>query len=448
LRVCRPPMTTRKVAVIGGGVAGVSAALAASGLGAKTTLIEASKRIGLSKALMPFLISDGWTEDDLVLPESRSLAGAGVDTRTGETVSSVLREGDKIRLESSSRRGAGAGFDSVVICTGAASDVPQLRGLSKPNVFVLGEPADYLKLSEGLDAFQTVVVTGPIPLALKLGEILAAKGKRVRVYCGKGGLERQFSGPVADAIRRRVSSEERGERVLLVDGPVDSILGVARAEAIVSDGSVLTCDAVAVVPGSAPSFPAVDCRKGRGGGLLVDSSMSTSMTGVFAAGDSAEIKFKSGSVPARLFSTSRMGGEVAGTNAAGGRASAAPSWAAEQTCFGLELCSAGLTEEEASAMGLDAAIQTGTSREARPKREDRRETYVSMVYDTGTHQVYGLQLAGWRAFALSATASLVVSLGLTVEQLLYAESPYSPGISHEDSPIALTARKIVKPKGA
>jgi hypothetical protein len=59
-----------------------------------------------------------------------------------------------------------------------------------------------------------------------------------------------------------------------------------------------------------------------------------------------------------------------------------------------------------------------------------------------------VQVAGWRASALSSAASLIVSLGLTVEQLLYAESPYSPGLSHEDSPIALTARKILKSKGA
>jgi len=441
-------MTTRRVAVIGGGVAGLSAALAASAHGAKTTLIESSKRVGVSKALMPLLISEGWAEDDLVLPEARTLGRAGVDARTGEAVTSIERREGKIRVESSSRKGPSAAFDSVVVCTGAASEATQLRGLSKPNVFVLNEAADYLRLSGALDAFQTVGLSGPIPLALKLGEILTAKGKSVQIYCGEEGLERQFSGPVAAAIRRSVSSGESAERVLLLDSPVDSILGVARAEAIVSSGSVRTCDAVVVLPGSVPSFPAVDCERGRGGGLLVDSSMATTIPGVFAAGDSAEIRFKSGSVPARLFSTSRMGGEVAGTNAAGGRASARPSWSVEQTCFGLELCSAGLNEEEAAAMGLDAATETGTATDPRFKGDGERDTFVSMVYDTETHQVYGVQIAGWRASALSSAAALIVSLGLTVEQLLHAESPYSPGSSHEDSPIALTAGKIGKREGA
>jgi NADPH-dependent 2,4-dienoyl-CoA reductase/sulfur reductase-like enzyme len=438
-----------KVVVVGGGVAGLSAALAASRRGAKTTLVESSKKVGLSRALMPFLISEGWAEGDLILPQAKALAKERVEVRTHEKVTSVQHEGRKVLVESSSGRGASIGFESLVICTGTTSQVPQLRGLSKPNVFVLTEPADYLRLSTGLDELQTVALSGPIPLTLKLGEILATRGKRVQVYCGKEGLARQFSLPVADAIRQAASSRHKEGGISLVDASVDSILGVDKAEAVVSAGSVHTCDAVVVVPRSVPSVPLVECQKGRDGGLLVDASMSTSLPGVFAAGDSAEIKFKSGSVPARLYSTSRMGGEVAGINAAGGRASAAPAWAVEQTYFGLEFCSAGLGEEEASAMGLGAATETGESRDIRfGEGDDRRDTLVSIVYDTSTRQVYGLQAAGWRASSLSSAASLIVSLGLTVEQLLHVESPYSPGSGFEVSPIALTAGKIRKLEGA
>ncbi len=444
-----------KVVVIGGGVAGLAAALAASRLGAETTLVESSKRVGFSRALMPLLISKGLSEDDLILPQAALLSEAGVEVRTGETVTSV-QHGERTLLVSASSRsddadnqGRSIRFYSAIICTGAASQVPQLRGLSKPNVFVLRGPADYLGLSTGLDALRTVVVTGPIPLALKLGEILATKGKRVMVYCGKDGLAHQFSEAVAAAIRREASARDRKEAVLLVDDSVDSVLGMQRAEAIASSGSVQTCDGVVVIPRSVPVVPAVGCERGRNGGLVVDASMSTNLRGVFAAGDSAEIRFKSGSVPARLHSTSHMGGEVAGINAAGGKATAATSWSVEQTYFGLEFCSAGLGEAEALAMGLDTATETGESRDPRfGGGSERRETLVSLVFDKGTHQVYGLQVAGWRATSLSSAASLIVSLGLTVEQIVHTESPYSPGFSYEDSPIALTAGKILEAEGA
>src|SRR5271154_6550827 len=215
-------MAGHKVVVIGGGVAGLSAALAACGQGAKSTLLESSKTVGLSKALMPLLVSDGWAEADPVLPQTEALAEAGVETRTGEAVTSIERRDGKIRITSTSGRTSGTAFDSAVICTGSASLVPPLRGIYKPNVFVLKEQADYLRLSAEVDALTTVAVSGPIPLALKLGEILAARGKRVRIYCGKEGLELQFSRPVAAAIRRKASEAQSPNRVTLVDGPVDS----------------------------------------------------------------------------------------------------------------------------------------------------------------------------------------------------------------------------------
>jgi pyruvate/2-oxoglutarate dehydrogenase complex dihydrolipoamide dehydrogenase (E3) component len=436
-----------RVVVVGGGVAGVSAALAASRRGAKTTLVESSRRVGLSKVLLPSLVSGELSEEELALPEAGSLSNAGVEVRAGEAVTSVAYGERKVRVDgpSSAGRGRSIGFDSLVICTGAASQVPQIRGISKPNVFVLGGVADYLKLAAGLAAFQTIVVSGPVPLALKLGEILAGKGIRVQVYCGKGGLARQFSVPVAGAIRRQLSARGRTQSVILVDDTIDSILGVEKAEAVVSSGSVRTCDGVVVIPRSISSTHVVDCERGRNGGLLVDASMSTSLPGVFAAGDCAELRFKSGSVPARLYSTSRMGGEVAGINAAGGRAFAAPSWSVEESFFGLEYCSSGLTEEDAKEMGLDAATQT--SRTSGVRSDPGRETFVSMVYDRDTRQVYGVEVAGWRASSLSSAASLVVSMGLTVEQLLHVESPYLPGSGFDVSPIALTARKILGPEG-
>ena len=430
-----------KVVVVGGGVAGLSAALAASRRGAQTTLVESSKKVGLSKALFPLLISGERTEDGIILPEVASISEAGVELRTGEAVTSVEHRERKIRLGG---RGTSIVFDALVICAGAANHAPQLRGISKPNVFVLSAAADYLKLSAGLGALQTIAVSGPIPLALKVGEILAEKGLSVQIYCGKRGLADQFSAPVAGAIRRQIHSLSRAERVLLVDDSVDSILGVDRAEAVVSSGVVRTCDGVVVIPRSVPAPPDVDCEKGGSGGLLVDASMSTSLPGVFAAGDIAELRFKSSSVPARLYSSSRLGGQVAGINASGGKAVVAPSWAFEQEYFGLEFCSAGLTEEEARAMGLQAATETGEVRDDRLRV--KRETFVSMVYDRETHEVYGMQIAGWRASSLSSAASLIVSRGMKAEQLLLVESPYLPGSSYEVSPIALTAGKILGEK--
>ncbi len=434
----------KKVVVVGGGIAGVFAALAAAREGAETTLIESSKKVGVSKALLPLLLSGGLVEGDLVLPEAGLLTSEGVEVRAEERVVSAEREGRRILVSSDRGRGRGERFDSLVICTGATAQVPRLRGLSKQNVFLLKDASDYLRLSSALDGLGIIVLSGPVPLALKLGELLNARGKEVRIYLGEGGLSRQFSEPVAQMIRRGASARSGAQRVSLVEGGVDSILGVGKAEAIVSGGSVQTCDGVVIMPRRIPVVPVSGCERAPDGGVLVDASMRTSVEGVFAAGDSAELRFKSGSVPARLYSTSRTGGEVAGINAAGGNARASLSWAVEQEFFGVEFCSAGLREEEALALGLDGASETGSSAcpDYRSGEKEERKISVSIVYDRSTHQVYGLQLAGWRASSFSNVASLIVSLGLTVDQIAHLESPYSPGLGYGSSPIGLTAGKI------
>jgi nitrite reductase (NADH) large subunit len=456
----------RRVLVIGGGVAGVAASLASAGGGAETVLVESSKRVGLLRSRLPSLLSEGLSGDDLITPDADSIERAGIEVRVGETIESIVRtdiresagalsstfpsSSHPFRVETSDSRLRSVEFDSVVICTGAAGIVPPLRGMAKENVFVLRDPSDYSRLFAELDGLKTVGVSGPIPLALKLGELLAAKGRRIDVYCGRDGLERQFSPGVAKVIRdlAKRGNKKGGAPVSLIDGSPDSILGVERAEAILSNGAVRVCDSVIILPRSAPSYPMVDCQRGSGGGLLVDPTMSTSSPGLFAAGDCAEIRFKSGSVPARLHSTSKLGGEVAGTNASGGgRATASPSWAVQQTYFGLECCSAGLGEAEASAMGLNAGIEVGEFPGARGgggrlPGGGPDKTFVSMVFDRATHEIYGVQVAGWQASSLASAASLIVAMGLTAEQLAHAEFPYSPGSTHEDSPIALTARRI------
>ena len=443
LRRPAAPATMPRVAVVGGGAAGVFAALAAARLGADATLFESSQRVGVSRALMPLMLSDGRGEDGLVLPEARELSGAGVEVRKGFEVAAVARREGLLEVVRRSNGGERARFDSVVVSTGTAPSVPQVRGASKPGVFVLRGPSDYLALSEGLGSIERVAVSGPVLLGLKVGEALARRGRSVSVYCGASGLGGQLSAPVAAMLRRSAIEGGVGAPAL-VDGSIDSILGVGRVEAVASGGRVSACDAVVLVPKGAPSYPDVGCARGPNGGLLVDSSMETSVPGVFAAGDSAEVRFKAGSVPARLFSTARVGGEVAGANASGGMRTASFSWAMEQTVLGVELCTAGLSEAEARSVGLDPA----TVECAFPGEGSPGQTLVSMVYDRPTRLVCGLELAGWRASSLAAAASMVVGLGLTADRLVHLESPYAPGLAHERSPISLTARQIPELQGA
>ena len=427
-----------KIVIAGGGVAGVSAALAARRAGAETVLLEASKRVGFSRALMPFAVSGGLKEDDFFLPEASTLKEDGVEVRTEEKVLEVDHRERKVMTTRGWTR-----FDALVLANGSASQMPQVRGVTKANVFGLRALTDYLELSRALDSASRVAITGPLPLALKLGEAVSARGRRVDLFCGEDALVQQFP----QAVARRIGAASLEKGVALVDGGVEAILGVRRAEAVFSRGVVHPCDCVVIIPRAVPSMPKVECERGANGGALVDPRMQTSLPSVFAAGDAAELRFKSGSIQARLYSAARTGGEVAGVNASGGSALAAFSWPIQQEYFGVECCAAGINQSEALDVGLESARVDDSFPCTDPAfGEDRLA--VSIVYDVRTNQVYGLRLAGRGAFAWSNAASFVVALGLTVEQLQRIESPYTPGLNTGLSPIGLTAGKILSAKRA
>lgn len=416
--------------VVGGGVAGVSAALAASRSGAETTLVEGSGTLAPDRSAFPYLLSP-----------PRPVAAAPSDAADLEALS---ESGVEVRLrESVVRVEAGASvahtgqgrvrFDSVVIATGSRYLADEVRGVSKRGVFVMRSGEDYAALARSAEDVSSVTVLGSAPLSLVVADALSRRSK-VRVSLGPRGLP--FSRVVSDAVARAAAA--RG--VELASTTVDAVVGAKRVEAVISGGRVHACDAVVVLPKGVPSVPEVGCLKGDHAGLLVDQSMMTSAANVFAAGDCAELKFGCTSLPSRARSSAAAMGEVAGINACRGgmvRARLARPMALE--VFGLEVCAVGVDVGEARMAGLDA-VEAESSRDGR---------VTSLVYERSTQRVHGMQTAGTGAIALSESASLAVSSGLRLEDLAYRDSPYLPRFNTGDAPIRLTAgRALSRPRTA
>ncbi len=421
------------VVVVGAGVAGVSAALAARRRGAETTLVEKSPNLGVSRAMLPVLLAREIAPESLSMDEARVLEAEGVRVRTASRAVKVEHARRRVLHTSSGR----IEFDSLVLCTGSASLPPRARGSSKAGVFTLSGVDDYLRLASALDRVTSIAVAGPLDASMAIAGALLPRGKKLAVFCGRDAIGRNFS----EAMARQVREACARKNVVLVEKGVDAVLGVDRAEAVMSGGAVHPCDCVVLLPRMSPSLPDVGCEKGPCGGALVDSSMRTTIGCVYAAGSSAEVRFKSGSVAAPLYSSPREQATVAGINASGGNARAAFSWSSRQRLFDLEYASAGLRERDLSSMGLEVA-QVCASFPPVHVGSGGLPTEVSLVYDRGTHQVYGVQVTGPGAMGLADVASLIVGLGIAVEQLLHLEPPYDISSEGSPSPIALTARKI------
>jgi NADPH-dependent 2,4-dienoyl-CoA reductase/sulfur reductase-like enzyme len=421
-----------RVLVVGGGVGGVAAAAAASRSGVDVTLVEGSGSLGLNQAMFPYVLSGECPSEKLLLTDAPRLSkDFGVEVRLNVRVLSVDPQSH------TARTGDGRlSFDSLVLATGSRYLGDRVKGMSKQGVFLMRSLDDYLALSRSRGNLSHVAIMGSAPLSLIVAQVLS-RGSKARAFLGARGLRRFSPG-----VERMVAQAASARGVELLNTDIDAIVGTGRVEAVISAGRVYPCDGVVVLPGSSPLLPQVDCLVGDHGGVLVDRSMRASSKDIFAAGDCAELRLGSTSLPSRLHSSSRLMGEVAGLNAAGRavRANLAGSMALD--LFGVEVCTAGINLEEGVRAGLDVA-RADSEDERRDCLFGGGDVCTSIVYSRSTRRVHGMQAAGPGALSLSEYASLAVSSGAVLEDLAYHESPYLPNINKDISPIALTAGKAL-----
>lgn len=146
----------KKIMVVGGGAAGMSAALAASERGHTVTLYEKSNKLG---GQLYLAATPPGREEFLELAEdyATQLNISDVDVKLGTTVDEALLDAEKP--------------DAVIMATGAAPIVPPISGVDLPHVV---QAWDVLlgKVSTG----QKVVVIGGGAVGVETAMFLAEKG--------------------------------------------------------------------------------------------------------------------------------------------------------------------------------------------------------------------------------------------------------------------------------
>ncbi len=336
------------VVVIGGGPAGMAAAIAAADAGARVTVLEAGMRLGGqywrhgATADGGAALHHGWNTFQRML--ERVCGEHAIEVRTETSVWAIAPAPEKGGLivetvtgpADGTDRGTGALTpDALVIATGAHDRTLPFPGWDLPGVYT-GGAAQALAKSEQLRVGERVVVAGAGPFLLPVAASLAHVNARVLLVAEAGRIPRlvrgwlpkpwqlarvphkltellqYVGGQITQGIPYRlgqavIRAEGEGcvERVVLAD--VD-----AQWRPIAGTERVVECDAVCVTHGFTPRLEAAiaaGCALNDERFVVVDEAGATTVPGVYAAGEVTGI----GGVDLALAE-----GEVAGHCAAGG----------------------------------------------------------------------------------------------------------------------------------
>lgn len=346
---------TYDVAVVGGGTAGLTAALAAAHAGARTALIERRPRIGGDCTFTGCVPSKTLIEAARAVHECRLLLGEDVEVDFARIMRRVRRTIDEIAEDERDDRFELHGIEVVhaaarfageheleledgrtlrarrfVLATGTRPATPSIAGLdtahylTNETIFGLERLPDHL------------VVLGGGPTGLELAQAFRRLGSTVTVVEATDRLlpqeEPEASEVIADALG------EEGVEVLLGTEAV-----AVTDTAVECAGRVVEGDALLVATGRKANVEGLGLERVgvelADGFVRVDARCRTSAEHVYAAGDVTG---------GRLFThVAAHEGRVAGLSAAGRRAKLDERAVPEVTFLDPEVARVGVTEAEA-----------------------------------------------------------------------------------------------------
>jgi NADPH-dependent 2,4-dienoyl-CoA reductase/sulfur reductase-like enzyme len=447
-----------RLIVVGGVAAGMSAAAKAKRVNREMEVVvyEKSPYISYAACGMPYYIAGDILDYRRLLartPEQMEKQGVEVHVRhevTGidpgaRTVTVRDLEGGR---ESTQQ------YDKLVLATGAAPVRPSIPGLNSKGVYELRKLEDGITLQRVLTGHmdprpRRAVILGGGYVGVEMAETFRRLGLEVTMLIRSGQVMRKT---LDDDVRALLEEELAHQGVEVVKGTPIAFEGGDQVAAVVTEDGRYPCDIVllgiGVSPGGVPLARAAGVALGATGAIATDDHMRTNVSGVYAAGDCAEVFHLITGEPAYipLGSTANKQGRVAGENAAGGEATFG-GVVGTMVVRGFELAVArtGLTEAEARAAGyavrgtmIKAMDRSGYFPGAAP-------IHVKLIVDEGSARLLGGQIVGKDGVAkridVLATA---LHQRLTVTDLQRLDLSYAPPFAPVWDPILVAANVAAK----
>lgn len=232
-------------------------------------------------------------------------------------------------------------YDRLLIATGSKPNRFGWPGQDLDGVQGLWGLPDLHRLNQTVERTKHAVIVGGGLIGIELAEMLHSRGVEVTFLV----REKTYWGNVLPAEESQMVTELiREQRVdVRLQTALGEILddGQGRVRAIVTDhGETIECECVGLTAGVSPNLSALEGSSiPTGRGVLVDSSLRTSVKNVFAAGDCAEIETTGDArnILQQVWYTGKMQGEVVADVIAGDERSYSPGiWFNSAKFFDLE----------------------------------------------------------------------------------------------------------------
>ena len=390
-----------RVAIVGGGTAGYEAAAEASRNEAEVVLLEQSDFWEPSWHSWPdFILSQEHSERPPALPNDVELIHDAFVTSICPG-SLLTAEGRRVI------------FDSAVVGSGGKFMTAVFPGRGKPGVVILDNLEMYAELGRERSSMAHVVITGEGVHALRVADGLGRTGRKVTLLAAPW-----IEGFASKEVRSVVKDAGARNGVNILDSKFDGAVGCGHVEAVISGGTVVACDTLAVLPVRAPRIPRTSAETGVSGGLLVDKHLRSSSPLLYAAGCTAEPR-ECLPYPHTLERAPAKSGRVAGANATGHNLVFHPKRLAEASFFGLRWAKFGTSFCEARRQGFMVSEVS---------RRWNQGSACSIVYERPTGKVVGVEfVAEGENERLGVIASITPPTSL--QAIAYGESSDSSDIS-------------------
>lgn len=430
-----------KVAVIGGGPAGYTAAIRASSLGAKTVLFEmnALGGTGIGTGCVPLKSLIGSAR---ILGDVRRAENYGIHIAEGAVrvdFARICREKDRLvrnereritqKIENSGvevvrerallighhhiRAGVGTyRAENVIFCPGSH---PARLGVPGEDLQSVVNVEEFLAENE---CPKKLVIIGGGVSGCETASAFRAFGAEVTIAESRGRIlptfDRDVSAGIAEQFKKNGIRILTGVRVRRFED------AGGRARAVLDNGETLEGDRILVCVGRKPNLEALGTLKEETeferGKIVVDDYCRTSIADVYACGDVTNWSI--------LAHSALKMGETAADNACGRQREIGLKRAPLCLYTDPEAAGIGLTETEAKRRGEIMVGKVPFSENLRAITERDTEGFVKVIADKAYGEILGVHMVGKNATELIVEAKTMMDMEITVYEVADIMHPH------------------------